>query len=115
MPQLIQASFFWQNNRPGGIGITFGPPRFSPQELTMMFEGPVIKNYMRDTDKALGSNVVNDILGQLRTIGEQAQVNGNMSQRQAVLAALNIMWLSSRGFIPNDNFNGPQFIHQQTA
>ena len=107
---IIQASFFWQNDQPGGVGFTFGPPSFSPTELTIMFEGDVYKNYMRDSDNALGSNIVGSMIGQLAAIGQMKMMSIPISPRMTILAALNIMWLSQRGFIPNDEFNGFQFL-----
>lgn len=110
---IIQASFFWNNDQPGGIGITFGSPTFTSSELQTMFHGPVAKKYMRDSDDALGSNIVNDMLGQLTAIGEAKMRGSPPTSRQAILAALNIMWLSSRGFISDDEFNGTQFLNYQ--
>lgn len=113
MNQIIQASFYWRNDKPGGIGFTFGPPSFTPKVLTEMFEpdNENIRGFFRESDKALGSQVVKDYLAQLEAIG---QMKGRgVPIPQAIMAALNIMWLSSRGFIPNDEFNGVQFIRGQ--
>lgn len=107
----LQASFFWQNDRPGGIGITFGPPTFQPHELEMMFEGAISKKFIQDSDAALGSNIVNTMLLQLSAISARKGRNEPITSRLAILAALNIMWLSSRGFIPQDEFNGVQLIN----
>ena len=110
---ITQATFFWKNDQPGGIGITFGSPTFTSSELQTMFHGPAAKKYMRDSDDALGSNIVNDMLGQLSAIGESKMRGNSITSRQAIFAALNIMWLSSRGFIPDDEFNGTQFLNYQ--
>jgi hypothetical protein len=113
---ILQASFFWRNDKPGGIGVTFGPPSFSPEELARMFDGEVSKDFTKHSDLALGSNIVQDMLTQLTAIGERIARNEPMSPRLAVLAALNIQWLTSRGFIPQDEFNGVQFVtHTRTA
>lgn len=104
--KIYQASFFWKNDQPGGLGFSLGPPSFSPDELTEMFTGELIKKYMADSDEALGTNIVTTYLAQLEGI---AAVKHDTSLQQAVLAALNIMWLSERGFIPNNEFNGYQF------
>ena len=109
---IFQASFFWQNDKPQGLGFTFGPSGFTPEELTELFEtGPVVKQYMRDSDNALGSNIVGDYLAQLQSIAQAKQQGQAITLQEALLAALNILWLSSRGFIPNDEFNGVQFVH----
>jgi hypothetical protein len=107
---IIQASFYWKNNEPGGLGFTFGPPAFEPNEVQAMFFGPDAKKYMLDSDNALGSNIVQTYLDQLATIGKMKSQGRPVSLKQALLAALNIMWLSERGFIPNDEFNGTQYI-----
>ena len=107
---ILQASFFWQNDKPGGIGVSFGPPGFTPTELQMMFDGPVSKQFMRDSDGAFGSNIVGEMFRQLTAVGEMKMRSEPISPRLAVLVALNIQWLSSRGFIPNDEFNGVQFV-----
>lgn len=110
MSQIISASFFWKNNEPGGLGFTFGPPLFSPTEVTSMFTGPDVKQYMLDSDKALGTSIVQEYLEQLEALGRMKQQGKTLSLQQALLAALNIMWLSERGFIPNDEFNGTQYV-----
>lgn len=107
---MIQASFFWKNNEPGGIGITFGPPSFTTAELQMMFTGPVAKKFMADSDNAMGSSIVGDMMSHLAGIGQMKQRSEPISSRMLILAALNILWLSKRGFIANDEFNGVQFI-----
>lgn len=108
--KIIQASFFWKNDKPGGIGVTFGPMSFIPHELQEMFAGKAFKDYTRDSDKALGTNVVNDYLDQLTAIGRAKQEGTQITMQQSILAALNIMWLTDRGFMPQDEFNGYQFI-----
>jgi hypothetical protein len=107
---MIQASFFWRNNLPGGIGITFGPPNFTPAELSMMFEGEVVKRFMRDSDAALGNGIVHKMLEQLTTISHAHRLGDVIPAKYLLMVALNIIWLSSRGFIPNDEFNGPQYV-----
>ena len=110
MSRIISASFFWKNNEPGGLGFTFGPPLFNPTELTAMFTGPDAKDYMRNSDQALGTSIVQEYLEQLEVLGRMKQEGKGLSLSQALLAALNIMWLSERGFIPQDEFNGTQYI-----
>lgn len=107
---IIQASFFWKNDQPGGIGLTFGLPDFTPNQLEEMFVGESLKTYLRNSDKELGTNVVSDYLAQLQSIGEKKAKGGELTITQGILAALNIMWLVERGFIPNDEFNGYQLI-----
>ena len=107
---IVQASFFWQNDKPEGLGFTFGPPSFTPAEITEMFDGENARQYMRDSDMALGSNLVADYLAQLQAIARVAKPK--ITMEQAILAALNIMWLSNRGFIPNDEFNGVQLVKE---
>lgn len=108
--KIIQASFFWKNDKPGGLGFTFGAPGYTPEEVTQMFTGKHIAQYMRDSDNALGSSVVNDYFNQLQAIVEMRQRDKSIPDSWAVMAALNIMWLTERGFIPNDEFNGMQFL-----
>ena len=112
MTNIIQASFFWENNKPGGFAISFGPPSFTPEMLASMFEGEHIKSFMRESDLALGTDVVRHYLAQLVLVSYQSQLGQRISVQEGVLVALNIMWLSSRGFIPNDEFNGVRFISQ---
>jgi len=107
--RIVSASFFWRNDQPDGLGVTFGPEGFSPEELTIMFSGETVRRYFADSDKALGSSVVDDYLKQLQGIAIAAKVRP-LPMHLAVMAALNIMWLAERGFIPNDEFNGPMFV-----
>lgn len=109
MKKIHQASFFWKNDQPGGLGFTLGPPSFSPEELQGMFAGDVVKQYFADSDKHLGTFIVQAYLEQLASIAIAAK-KGPISMQLTILAALNIMWLAERGFIPNDEFNGPQFV-----
>lgn len=111
-PPTIQVSFFWKNNEPGGLGFTFGPPSFTPQEIEAMFFGEVAKQYQRDSDAALGSEGVKTYLAQLAGIAERKNQEKEVTLQQAVLAAYNIQWLAARGLIPNDEFNGVQRITQ---
>lgn len=104
--KIYQAAFFWKNDKPGGLGLTLGWPSFSPDELTEMFTGPGIKKCLADSDGALGTKGVQTYLDQLAAI---AAVKHKATLSQTMLAALNIMWLVERGFIPNDEFNGYQF------
>jgi hypothetical protein len=108
--KIIAASFFWQNDKPGGLGFTFGPPDFTPDKLEDVFNGPILKTYLAKSDEALGTEVVADYLAQLEAIGLQKLNTGTVPMSLSILAALNIIWLVERGFIPNDEFNGYQFI-----
>lgn len=107
--RLVQASFFWRNNHPDGLGVTFKAPEFTSTELEVLFRGDTVKQYFRDSDAHLGTSIVDDYLNQLRGIAEQAR-KGPLPMAHALMAALNIMWLAERGFIPNDEFNGPMFV-----
>lgn len=72
--------------------------------------GDTVKQYMRDSDENLGTNVVDTYLAQLGAIAAGAKV-APMPLQQVILATLNIIWLSERGFIPNDDFNGVLLVH----
>lgn len=107
--RLVSASFYFQNDKPDGLGLTFGPPGFSSSELTEMFAGEVARQYMRDSDAHLGTRLVETYLEQLHALAAEAR-QGPLPIQSAILAALNIMWLTERGFIPNDEFNGVMFV-----
>jgi hypothetical protein len=107
--RLVQASFFWKNDKPEGLGFTLGEPEFSPAELEAMFAEHMVKQYFIDSDMAMGTFVVQGYLTQLEAIATAAR-QGKATMQQAILAALNILWLSERGFIPKDEFNGAQFL-----
>ena len=107
--RIISASFFWRNDQPDGLGVTFGPEGFSPEELASLFRGETVRQYFRDSDAHLGTRIVEDYLRQLASIAQAAR-RGPLPMHLALMAALNIMWLAERGFIPNDEFNGPMFV-----
>ena len=109
--RIVSASFFWRNDQPDGLGVTFGPDGFSPEELGVLFAGDTVRQYFRDSDAALGSSVVDDYLNQLRGIAVEAR-KAPLPMHLALMAALNIMWLAERGFIANDEFNGPMFVQK---
>ena len=105
---IISASFYWKNNEPGGLGFSFAIPVFQPSELRAMFFGTDAKTFIRESDNALGSNIVATMLQQLEYVANLPP--GQRTLDLALLCALNILWLSERGFIPQDEFNGTQFI-----
>lgn len=107
--KLVSASFFWRNDQPDGLGVTFGPDGFSPDELEVMFRGETVRTYFRDSDRALGSSIVDDYLQQLAGIATEAR-KAPLPMHLALMAALNIMWLVERGFIPQNEFNGTMFV-----
>lgn len=111
--RIRQASFFWKNDAPDGLGLTLGPPAFSPDELTRMFDEAIVGQYFRDSDTHLGTDLVTTYLTQLAGIANEAK-RGAVSIPQVILAALNIMYLADRGFIPTDEFNGPMFVYERS-
>jgi hypothetical protein len=84
-----------------------------PKGITLLlaaaFSAKTVKDYFRSSDDSLGTCVVSDYIAQLAAIG--AKSDPQLSD--GILAALNIMWLADRGFIPNNEFNGPQFVLAQ--
>jgi len=107
--KIIQASFFYKNDRPDGVGVTFAAPSFTPDELTEMFAGETARQYMRDSDTALGTNLVETYFAQLDALALEAKA-GPLPLAKALLVAMNIMYLSDRGLLANDEFNGPMFV-----
>ena len=106
---ILSASFFWRNDKPGGLGVTFGPPGFTPEELTEMFAGETVRRYFADSDMHLGTSVVETYLAQLGAIAVQARM-APLPLQTALIAALNIYWLAERGFIPQSEHSGTQFV-----
>lgn len=109
-PAIVQISFFWKNNEPGGLGFSFCAPSFSPEDIQEMFYGEIAQQYMRDSDNALGSMIVESYLAQLKALGQAKMQGKEPTLRQAILAGLNILWLTQRGFMPNDEYNSMQTI-----
>lgn len=107
---MISASFFWQNDKPVGLGFTFAYPSFTESELQAMFASGIVKQYMLASDLALGTGLVNTYLAQLQAIAQDKLSGQQVPFQKVVLACFNIMWLTDRGFIPNDRFNGYQFV-----
>ena len=110
--RILQASFFWQNDKQDGLGLTLRGPEFTPDELTKMFSGENITRYFRDSDAELGSGLVASYLAQLSAISAEAKER-QLPLQKVILAALNIMYLTDRGFIPNDEFNGPLLVYER--
>ncbi len=108
---IHSASFFWRNDQPDGLGFTLNARAgWTPEALTAAFSGPAVAEYFRESDKQLGTDIVNEYLSQLRAIAK-GRKGGMSTTADVVIAALNIMWLAERGFIPNNEFNGPMFVH----
>jgi hypothetical protein len=89
--------------------VTFGPDHFSPSELATLFQGETVRQHFRDSDAALGSSIASDYLSQLRSIAVRARVEA-LPMHMALMAALNIMWLTERGSLSQDEFNGSVFV-----
>lgn len=94
--------------------MSFGPPMFTPEMIHETFFGEVAQEYMRNSDAAMGSGIIKEYMNQLAAIGQMRTKNQSISIQNAVLAALNIKWLLTRGLMPNDDFNGIQYIHAKT-
>lgn len=107
--KIVQASFFWRNDAPDGIGLTFRTPEFTSDELASMFASETVRQYLRNSDANLGSDIVDTYLSQLAALAKEAK-RGPLPLPKALVVCLNILWLSSRGLIPQDEFNGTQFI-----
>lgn len=106
--KIIQASFFWQNDKPGGLGFSFGMPGYDSAMLEHMFNGKVLRDYLREGDQQLGTYSL--YMAQLTAWGKAKQEGSVLSLSDALLASYNIIWLVERGLIPNDEFNGYQFV-----
>lgn len=94
--------------------MTFGPPMFSSHLITETFFGKEAQEYMKHSDAAMGTGVIKDYFEQLQAIGEMRNKNQSISIQQAILAALNIKWLTARGLIPNNEFNGIQYVESKS-
>ncbi|MEO8059455.1 MAG: hypothetical protein ABI671_14135 [Burkholderiales bacterium] len=110
--KIIQASFFWENDRPGGLGLSLRPPAFSPEDLTDLFAGETVRQYFRDSDTYLGTHLVETYFSQLAGLSQEAE-QGQLPLAKVMVAALNIMYLTDRGFLANDEFNGPLFVYEK--
>lgn len=108
---ITQATFLYKTDKPGGFGFVLGPKAFTPEQLTHMFEGPHVEQFMKDSNSCLKQSpgVIRDYYNQLEGMANQVNSGDPPSIDQAVLAALNIMWLTKWGFMVNDQFNGVQF------
>ena len=105
--QLHVAAFFWKNNRPGGLGLRLNVPQFSAEQLTKMFCGETARKYFQDSDALLGPDLIATYFAQLAEISLEASSEEDLPISRILLGAWNIMYLAARGFIPNDEFNGP--------
>lgn len=109
---IIEASFLWRANEPDGVGLVFTKELMPPESMTAVFDGKISKAYFRRSDDLLGKCVVKQYLSQLAELADAHKTGRPIPMPLVILGALNIAWLSSRGFIPKDNFNGPQYVHQ---
>lgn len=77
-----------------------------------MFKGPNVAEYFKASDEALGSGIVVTYFEQLQALAAEAKRHP-LPLEKAILAALNIMWLTERGFLANDEFNGMLFVEAE--
>lgn len=82
---IFEASFFWRNDRPDGIGLTFGSPGYTPGVLQEMLAGVILKVYPRDSGEPLGTKVVGDYMAQLRSIGMRKATGKEISTKRGFL------------------------------
>lgn len=108
--QILQASFFFRNDKPNGIGFTLGPPDYTPASLHELLYGETTKQYMRDSDQALGTSIIQLYFSQLEALGKTLRKTGSLSPQEVFLAVFNILWLQERRFLVNDEFNGYQIV-----
>lgn len=109
---ILQASFFWEADKPHGVGFTFGPPGFPADDLTTLFKGKPMVTFMKESDRALGSGVVKNYYSQIYGMAAAKQQGDKLPIQAAVMVALNIIWLVRWGFMVNDKFNGYQFVEE---
>lgn len=108
--KIVQLSVYWRNDKDDGLALTFGPAGFTPDELTEMFAGKVVKDYFCASDEQLGTAIVETYFAQLAAAAKEAR-GEPLSMQKALLVALNILWLTDRGFLANDEFNGVLAVH----
>lgn len=109
--RILRASFFWQNDAPSGLGLTLGGPEFTTEELTEIVD--TVRQYFRDCDAHLDADLIETYLAQLAEVAAEA-ARGQISPQNTILAAFNIMYLADRGFMPNNEFNGPLFLYERS-
>lgn len=100
----MQISAFWQNDRPGGVGVTM---REHCDEIWEVIENSYRQMWVEAVEQDQEHELVTDMFSQLAAIGAKAQP----SFRDAILAAGNIWLLEQNGYIQPDEFNGMQFAN----
>lgn len=108
--QLVMAAFLWKNDVPDGLGLRLGAPDFSPEQLTYLFFGETVRKYFKDSDALPARDLADTYFAQLSELSRTRDA-GPIPTGSLVIAAWNIMYLADRGFIPNDEFNGPYFAY----
>jgi len=105
---MISASFFWRNDQPDGLGFTLNAASgWSSSDLDAAFNSDIVDDYFRSSDELVGDDIVKEYFCQLEMIAARKP---HISTADAIIAALNIMWLCSRGHLVADEFNGPMFV-----
>ena len=105
--QLYVVAFFWKSDLPGGLGLRLNVPQFSAEQLSKMFCGETARKYFQDSDALLAPDLIATYFAQLAEISLEASREQDLPIARIVMGAWNIMYLAARGFIPNDEFNGP--------
>lgn len=84
-------------------------PQFLSEQLSEVFCGEPVRKYFQNSDALLGPDLVATYFAQLAEISLEASREEDLPIARIVLGAWNIMYLAARGFIPNNEFNGPYF------
>lgn len=109
---IRKATFLWEADKPHGLAFTFTPPGFPAADLTEVFQGQARKEFIKHSDQSLGRGVVTNYYSQVRGMADAKNQGIKLPTSDAVIVALNIIWLVRWGFMVNDKFNGYQFVEE---
>ena len=102
--KLKSCAAFWKNDKPGGIGILFNT---IPSDFLKVINGLL---------EAWESNAFQaDMESQLQDIASVLKDGGSLSDKEAMVAFIDILWLERQGYLQSDEYNGACFTWRLDA
>lgn len=96
---LVSVSLFYKNDKANGFGVSLHPSIYEAVKVEAETAWSGMR-YEFCNDDALAAYLID----QLKALGELK--NAELSTAQQTLAIMNIILLTERGYIANDDFNG---------
>jgi hypothetical protein len=108
VPQLIQISAFWRNDKEDGIGVTLTQDLGDLDQVVAILKVSYDAMWRDAVYQSTTVPLVDDLVSQLRTIGRSKP---HVKLETSFLVIGNVYLLEKTGFLKPDEFNGLQLLY----